>query len=110
VGWLYYLQFLSVLNLLVYRTMYDNLKNLMPVNQLGFMKNRSTVTNLLKYALFVMSSIEEGWQVVSVYTDFSKAFERSSTPSTVTGGDVSGYQTCSRLMAKVLFDRENSNG
>jgi hypothetical protein len=32
----------------------------------------------------------------------------SSTPSTVTGGDVCEYRTCSMLMAKVLFDRESS--
>jgi hypothetical protein len=35
-----------------------------------------TVTNLLEYASFVPNSIEEGWQVDSVYTDFSKAFDR----------------------------------
>jgi hypothetical protein len=35
-----------------------------------------TVTNLLEYASFVLNSIEEGWQVDSVYTDFSKAFDR----------------------------------
>jgi hypothetical protein len=34
--------------LLVYRTMYDDLKNLIFVNQHGFMKIRSRVTNLLK--------------------------------------------------------------
>jgi hypothetical protein len=48
--------------LLVYRTMYDDLKNLISVNQHGFMKNRSTptVTNLLECASFVLNSIEEG--------------------------------------------------
>jgi hypothetical protein len=59
VGWLYYLQFRSVL------------KNLIPVNQHGFIKNRSTVTNLLEYASFVLNSIEKGWQM-----DFSKSFDR----------------------------------
>jgi hypothetical protein len=44
--------------LLVYRTMYDDLKN------------RSTMTNLSEYASFVLNSIEEKWQVDSVYTDF----------------------------------------
>jgi hypothetical protein len=34
------------------------------------------VTNLLEYASFVLNSIEERWQVDSVYTDFSKAFDR----------------------------------
>jgi hypothetical protein len=57
--------------------MYDDLKNLISVNQHGFMKNRSMVTNLLEYASFVLNSIEEGWQVDSVYTDFSKAFDRA---------------------------------
>jgi hypothetical protein len=59
--------------LLVYRTMYVNLKNLISVNQHGFMKNQSTVTNLLAYASFVLNLIKEGWQV---YMDFSKAFDR----------------------------------
>jgi hypothetical protein len=34
------------------------------------------VTNLLEYASFVLNSIEEGWQVDSVYMDFLKAFDR----------------------------------
>jgi hypothetical protein len=54
--------------------MYEDL--LISINQHGFMKNRSTVTNLLEYASFVLNSIEEEWQVDSVYTDFSKAFDR----------------------------------
>jgi hypothetical protein len=62
--------------LLFYRTMYEDLKNLISVNQHGFMKNRSTVTNLLEYAFFVLNSIEEGWQVDFVNRDFSKAFDR----------------------------------
>jgi hypothetical protein len=40
------------------------------------MKNRSTITNLLAYASFVLNSIEDGNQIDSVYTDFSKAFDR----------------------------------
>jgi Reverse transcriptase (RNA-dependent DNA polymerase) len=32
------------------------LKNLMSINQQGFMKNRSTITNLLEYASFVLNS------------------------------------------------------
>jgi hypothetical protein len=40
----------------------------------GFTKNRSTITNLLKYASFVLNSIENGYQIDSIYTDFTKAF------------------------------------
>jgi hypothetical protein len=47
--------------LLVYRTMYDDLKNVISVIQHGFMKIRSTATNLMEYASFVLNSIEEGW-------------------------------------------------
>jgi hypothetical protein len=56
----YFISIPKHFELLVYRTMYDDLKNLISVNQHGFMKYRSMVTN----------SIEEGWQVESVYTDF----------------------------------------
>jgi hypothetical protein len=44
--------------LLVYRTMFDDLKNLVSVNQHGFMKNRSTVTVMFEVVL-VLNSIEE---------------------------------------------------
>jgi hypothetical protein len=54
--------------------MYNDLKNLMSINQHGFMKNRLTIMNLLEYASFVLNSIEDGNQVDSIYTDFSKAF------------------------------------
>jgi hypothetical protein len=53
--------------LLVYRGMYNDLKNLMSINQHDFMKNRSTITTLLEYASFVLNSN---------YTDFSDAFDR----------------------------------
>jgi hypothetical protein len=74
--------------LLVYGTMYEGLKNLISVNQHGFIKNRSTVTNLLEYSSLILNSIEEGWQVDSVYTDFSNAFDPKSTVSV---GDFCGY-------------------
>jgi hypothetical protein len=69
------LAILSAINM-VYRGMYNVLKNLMSFNQHGFMKNRSTITNLLMYASFVLNSIEDGNQIDSIYTDFSKAFDR----------------------------------
>jgi hypothetical protein len=56
--------------------MFKDLKNLMSTNQHGFMKNRSTIKNLLEHASFVLNSIEDGNQFDSIYTDFSKAFDR----------------------------------
>jgi hypothetical protein len=56
--------------LLVYRGMYNDFKNLMSIYQHGFMKNRSSITNILEYAFFLLNSIEDSNQVDSVYTDF----------------------------------------
>ncbi len=44
--------------------------------QHGFLKGRSTVTNLVEFSHFVIDEIENGHQVDGVYTDFSKAFDR----------------------------------
>jgi hypothetical protein len=53
----------------VYRGMVNDLKNLMSINQHGFMKNLSTITNLLESVSFVLNSIEVGNQVDSIYTE-----------------------------------------
>jgi uncharacterized protein YijF (DUF1287 family) len=87
--------------------MYDVLTNLISVNQHGFMKNRSTVTNLLEYASFVLNSIEEGWQVDSVHTDFSKAFDRVRHQLLLEEMSV-GIKHARSLWLRSYFDRENS--
>lgn len=46
--------------------------------QHGFRPKRSTATNLLIYREFLSSALEGGFVVDSVYTDFSKAFDRVS--------------------------------
>jgi hypothetical protein len=55
---------------------FDDLKNLISVNQHGFLKNQSTLTNLLEYATFVLYIIQDGWQIDFVYTNFLKVFDR----------------------------------
>jgi hypothetical protein len=44
--------------------------------QHGFLKGRSTVTNLVEFSNSVIGEMENGRQVDGVYTDFSKAFDR----------------------------------
>ena len=44
--------------------------------QLGFLKDRSTSTNLLEFVNFSVSKIEIGDQVDVIYTDISKAFDK----------------------------------
>jgi hypothetical protein len=44
--------------------------------QHGFVGRRSTVPSLLEVSNFVLGDMEDGPQVDSVYTDFSKAFDK----------------------------------
>jgi hypothetical protein len=44
--------------------------------QHGFVKGRSTVSNLFQFTNGVIGEIEDGWQVDGVYTNFFKAFDR----------------------------------
>lgn len=46
--------------------------------QHGFLKNRSTQTNLTIFSSSVIKSMECGLQTDAIYTDFSKAFDRVS--------------------------------
>ena len=45
-------------------------------SQHDFFPKKSTLTNLLEYQSFLNESFSNRCQVVSVYTDFSKAFDR----------------------------------
>ena len=47
-------------------------------NQFGFLSGRSTELNILTFADFILESMEEGYQVHAIYTDFTKAFDRVS--------------------------------
>lgn len=47
-----------------------------PYEQHGFMKHRSTVTNLDVFTDYVLRSMDDRCQVDVIYTDFEKAFDR----------------------------------
>ena len=51
-------------------------KSYISSRQHGFMKGRSTETNLVEFAQTGLNAIESGSQLDVVYTDFSKAFDR----------------------------------
>jgi len=61
---------------LVTTFMYEKTGAIISLQQHGFMKGRSTVTNLTDYTRFILCNLEDGFQVDSVYTDFSKAFDK----------------------------------
>lgn len=46
------------------------------ISQHGFYKGRSVDTNLLTFTDEILKSMDEGYQVDAVYTDFAKAFDK----------------------------------
>ena len=54
------------------------LNKFITVHQHGFHKSRSTVTNLLLYETHISRALSMNKQVDSIYTDFSKAFDKVS--------------------------------
>ena len=57
--------------------LYEHFQNTFHVSQKGCRKNRSTIVQLLTYIEMVCKSKENGNRIVSVFTDFSKAFDRA---------------------------------
>lgn len=53
-----------------------NCKSILINEQHGFRRGRSTITNLVLYSNDILKCFESGMQVDSVYTDFSKAFDK----------------------------------
>lgn len=51
-------------------------RNYISTRQHGFMKGRSTLTNLIEFTQIGLDTIETGRQLDVVYTDFQKAFDR----------------------------------
>lgn len=52
------------------------LSNTIISQQHGFCSGRSTSTNLIVYEDYLLNALENGFQVDSIYTDFSKAFDK----------------------------------
>ena len=50
--------------------------NMIRGSQHEFMAGRSTTTNLIEYLDVITSALDEGMTVCSIYTDFSKCFDR----------------------------------
>lgn len=61
---------------LVQKSIYPSIHNNIIEQQHGFVKRRSTTTNLLVYATYLFEGIDSNKQIDSVYTDFRKAFDR----------------------------------
>lgn len=61
---------------LVTQKLYTAFMDHIDINQHGFVKGRSTTTNLVDYTSYILQNMENGNQIDSIYTDFSKAFDK----------------------------------
>jgi Reverse transcriptase (RNA-dependent DNA polymerase)/Endonuclease-reverse transcriptase len=68
--------FAKIFEVLTYSHIFFAVKSSLPTNQHGFVSGRSTVTNLIEFTSFILNSMESGFQIDSIYTDFSKAFDK----------------------------------
>ena len=68
----------KVFEKLVHAFVYEQVKDSISPHQHGFVPNKSTTSNLLEFTTFLSGSIAKGGQVDTLYTDFSKAFDRVS--------------------------------
>lgn len=66
----------KVFERLIYDIMYPVALPIISEFQHGFVKNRSTVTNLMDYSNFLFPCMDKRVQVDSIYVDFSKAFDK----------------------------------
>ena len=66
----------KLLDSLVHDQLHWQCKHIVGETQFGFSKGKSTTENLVLYESDLLESLERGYQVDSVYTDFSKAFNR----------------------------------
>lgn len=63
---------------IVYDAMFFHCKSIFSPHQHGFLKGRSTTTNLTEFVASTLCALEDGKEVDVVATDFSKAFDRIS--------------------------------
>lgn len=67
--------FSEIFEKLMHDITYNIFKSHLNPNQHGFVRGKSTVTNLSKYTNFIANCLDDGTEVHAIYTDFSKAFD-----------------------------------
>lgn len=83
------------------------LKKYILCNQHGFLRGRSTITNLLSFLEYIVSAFIDSSQVDCIYLDYSKAFDKVHHGLLV--AKLAGCGICGRLLswlACYLEDRE----
>lgn len=68
--------FAKILERIVHTQVYNSLASTFIPEQHGFLKNRSTASNLLTFVDRIALSMDSGSQVDAIFTDYTKAFDR----------------------------------
>lgn len=68
--------FLKCFETLLHNGIYPSLKNRISSDQHGFMKGRSTITNLVETTQDIAEALDTSSQLDIIYTDLSKAFDK----------------------------------
>lgn len=63
---------------IIYDSLFPAIRPFLIAQQHGFIDKRSTETNLCEYLDIILDSMDKGFQVDAVYTDYSKAFDKIS--------------------------------
>lgn len=100
--------FSKVFEIYLYAEIYRAFKPSLSQFQHGFVPGRSTVTNLLCFTRYVHTSFLAGHQVDTIYTDFSKAFDKVNISNLVEALSSIGLpEALITLLASYLHDRRN---
>lgn len=67
--------FAKIFESVIYSSIYFNTKSLISLHQHGFVRGRSTISNLTSLTQFTCQELDNQGQVDVIYTDFSKAFD-----------------------------------
>lgn len=87
--------------------LYNYLRKYLVLNQHGFLRGRSPITNLLTFQEYVISAFRNSSQVDCVYLDYSKAFDKvhhSLLIAKLAGYGIGG--SLLKWLASYLMDRE----
>lgn len=68
----------KVMERIMFNRLYAHVKDHISAYQHGFIPDKSVQSNLLEYVNFIVESISQGGQVDTIFTDFSKAFDKVS--------------------------------
>ena len=75
--------------------------------QHGFVDRRSTCTNLVVFKTYIIETLEKGYRVDAIYTDFSKAFDSVDHAVLITKLKNVGFcNLVSRWILSYLSDRQ----